>query len=116
MAVYNTFMSRVVLWMMAKVVMFSFAALSIVLIKGEIIVYAMRSYVEKSHSFRTGDPSFVTVGNLRFCGVSGSSRFFLGVWITCVSLFRVTMLAVANDNVYHIYRSHLMSRRSRFFC
>lgn len=35
---------------------------------------------------RKDNLSFIVDGNLRFCGVSGSSRFFLGVWITCVSI------------------------------
>ena len=50
---FNTFISRVVLWTfsVAKVVMFSFAALSIVLIKGEIIIYAMISLLKITNYF-----------------------------------------------------------------
>ncbi|KAI5116972.1 hypothetical protein M0805_002173 [Coniferiporia weirii] len=64
---FSPVISRIVLsvFSFAKVVMFSFAGLAIALTKDDL--------------------SFYTIDNLRFCGVSGSSRFFLGVWVTCVA-------------------------------
>ncbi|KAL5483603.1 hypothetical protein ACEPAI_8835 [Sanghuangporus weigelae] len=64
---FSRIISRIVLvsFFFSKVVLFTFAASAIVLIK---------KYV-----------TFVSVGNVRSCGITGSSRLFLGVWITCVT-------------------------------
>ncbi|KAL5521009.1 hypothetical protein ACEPAG_8931 [Sanghuangporus baumii] len=64
---FSPVISRIVLvsFFFSKVVLFAFAASAIVLIK---------KYV-----------TFVSVGNVRSCGITGSSRLFLGVWITCVT-------------------------------
>ncbi|KAL5505060.1 hypothetical protein ACEPAH_7723 [Sanghuangporus vaninii] len=64
---FSHIISRIVLvsFFFSKVVLFAFAASAIVLIKKYI--------------------TFVSVGNVRSCGITGSSRLFLGVWITCVT-------------------------------
>lgn len=84
--------------------MFAFAGLAIALVKGTD--FSFTNFLDCSELIvticafvgsNTDDLSFVTLSPLgipiRFCGVSGSSRFFLGVWITCVA-FDVSAFAL----------------------